>query len=36
VAQANEVLCKILCHNLTVLVQSMHVFGVAPTFSRVA
>ena len=32
VAQANELLCKILCHNLCVLIQSMHELGIAPTF----
>jgi transposase len=32
VAQVNEVLCKILCHNLCVLVQSMYEMNVEPTF----
>jgi hypothetical protein len=32
-AQANEVLCKVLCHNLCVLVQSMYEFGIEPTFA---
>jgi transposase len=31
-AQANEVLCKILCHNLCVLVQAIFEFGIEPTF----
>ena len=32
-AQANEVLCKILAHNLCVLVQSMYELGIEVTFS---
>ena len=32
VAQANEVLCKVLAHNLCVLVQSFYEFGVEPEF----
>jgi transposase len=32
VAQINEILCKILCHNLCVLVQSMYELNVAPEF----
>jgi len=28
VAQINEVLCKILCHNLCVLIQEMHELGI--------
>jgi len=32
VAQMNEVLCKVLCHNLCVLVQSIYELGIAPTF----
>jgi len=31
-AQINEALCKILCHNLCCLIQSMHEFGVKPDF----
>ncbi|HEX8148381.1 MAG TPA: transposase [Pyrinomonadaceae bacterium] len=31
-AQANEVLCMALCHNLCVVIQSMHELGIAPTF----
>lgn len=35
VAQVNEVLVKILCHNICVLIQSMYEFGVAkPVFNR--
>ena len=32
VAQINEVLVKILCHNIVVLVQSMFELGVMPVF----
>ena len=32
VAQVNEVLCKVLCHNIVVLIQSMYELGIDPTF----
>jgi len=32
IAQVNEVLCKILCHNICVLVQSIYELGLEPTF----
>jgi transposase len=32
VAQVNEVLCKILCHNICVLIQSVYELGIEPTF----
>lgn len=32
VAQENEVLCKVICHNLCVLVQSMFELGIDPIF----
>ena len=32
VAQVNEVMTKILCHNICVLVQSVYELGIAPTF----
>ncbi len=32
VAQFNEALCKVLCHNICCLIQSMHELGIAPTF----
>lgn len=32
VAQINEVLCKILCHNICVLIQSIYELGLEPTF----
>jgi len=28
VAQVNELLCKVLCHNICVLIQSMNELGV--------
>lgn len=31
-AQINEVLCKILCHNLCCLIQSIYELGIEPTF----
>ncbi|MGC9986663.1 MAG: transposase [Polyangia bacterium] len=32
-AQVNEVLCKILCHNLSCLVHAMHELGIEPFFA---
>jgi transposase len=31
-AQVNEVLCKILCHNICVLITSIYELGLEPTF----
>src|SRR2546423_3395588 len=31
-AQINEALCKVLCHNLCCLIQSMYELGIEPTF----
>lgn len=31
-AQVNEALCKVLCHNLCVVIQSMYELGVEPDF----
>ena len=31
-AMVNEVLCKILCHNLTCLIQEQEVLGIVPVF----
>ena len=30
--QVNEVLCKVLCHNICVLIRAMHELGVEPEF----
>jgi transposase len=35
VAQVNEMLCKVLCHNLCVLIQSIYELGIEPTFWEV-
>ena len=32
-AQVNEALCKILAHNLCVVIQSMFELGIEPAFS---
>lgn len=32
--QVNEVLCKVLCHNVCVLIRSMHELGIDPVFSN--
>ncbi len=32
-AQVNELLLKILCHNVCVLIQSMHEPGIEPNLS---
>jgi len=32
-AQVNEVLCKILCHNLSCLVHAIHELGIEPNFA---
>jgi transposase len=32
-AMRNEVLCKVLCHNLCCLIQAMHELGIRPDFS---
>lgn len=34
VAQVNEVLCKVLCHNICVVIQSMYELGVQPMFGE--
>ncbi|HVZ88087.1 MAG TPA: transposase [Polyangia bacterium] len=33
VAQRNEILCKLICHNLSVLVHAMHELGIQPSFA---
>ena len=31
-AQVNELLCKVLCHNICCLIQDMHELGIEPDF----
>lgn len=31
-AQVNEALCKVLCHNICCLIQSVFELGIEPTF----
>jgi transposase len=33
-AQVNEVLCKVLCHNICVLIQSMYELGIEPVLNN--
>jgi hypothetical protein len=35
IGQWNEVLCKVLCHNLCVLIQAIHELGIEPRFDKV-
>ena len=35
-AQVNEALCKVLCHNLCVVIQSVHELGIEAAFSSEA
>ena len=35
-AQINEALCKVPCHNLCVVIQSMHALNITPEFSNAA
>lgn len=32
-AQVNEVLCKVICHNICVVIQEMHELGIKPNFN---
>lgn len=34
VAMVNEALCKVLCHNLVVLIHEMYELGIDPVFTR--
>jgi hypothetical protein len=36
IGQLNEVLCKVLCHNLCVIIQAIHELGIEPTFHGAA
>ena len=36
VAMVNETLCKILCHNLVVLIHEIHELGIEPVFWQTA
>jgi transposase len=36
VAMINEVLCKILCHNICCVIQSMYELGIEPTFWNIS
>jgi transposase len=36
VAQQNEVLCKVLCHNICCVIQSMYELGIDPGFGKAA
>ena len=33
IGQVNEVLCKVLCHNICVVIQAIHELGIEPTLS---
>jgi transposase len=33
IAQVNEVLCKVICHNICVVIQEMHELGIKPNFN---
>ena len=33
VAQMNEALCKVLCHNICCVIQSIHELGIETTFN---
>ena len=32
IAQVNEALCKVLCHNICVVIQSIYELGIEPNF----
>lgn len=33
-AQRNELLCKLIAHNIVVLIHEMHELGIKPEFNR--
>jgi transposase len=35
ISQTNEVLCKVLCHNICCIISSIHEMGIEPEFGRV-
>ena len=35
-AQVNEILCKVLCHNIRMLVHEIHELGITPAFAQLA
>ncbi len=35
-AQVNEVLCKVICHNICVVIQEMHELGINPNFCPIS
>jgi transposase len=36
IGQLNEVLCKVLCHNLCVIIQAMHELSIEPKFAKLS
>lgn len=36
IAQINECLCKVLCHNICVVIQSIHELGIEADFALAA
>ena len=34
VAMVNEALCKVVCHNICCLIQSIHELGITATFGQ--
>lgn len=33
-AQVNELLCKLIAHNIVVVIHEMHELGITPTFEK--
>ncbi len=36
IAQKNELLCKMIAHNIVVLIHEMYELGIEPEFSKVS